>query len=296
MKRCPTCNTSYESSICNCPNCDFCPDLMDGFDAYAKEFACAGGGFKAGYLLELAQLEGANFWFRARNELIMWMLEKYCKGFHSFFEIGCGTGYVLSGVATHFPHVKLHGSEIFVSGLEFAAARLPSAKLMQMDGRNIPFEGEFDVIGAFDVLEHIEEDETVLAQMHAALNPRGFILLAVPQHAWLWSPTDEYACHVRRYAASDLHHKVENAGFRILRSTSFVTSLLPAMIVSRFFQKKIADQKFDAAAEMKISSWLNALFYRALRVELGLIKRGLNLPVGGSRLIVAEKAGAIKDN
>lgn len=296
MKRCLTCDTCYKSSISNCPNCDFSPDLIDGFDAYAKEYACAGGGFKSGYFAELAELEDVNFWFRARNELILWILEKYCQGFNSFFEIGCGTGYVLSGVAERFPHAKLHGSEIFVSGLEYAAARLPTAKLMQMDGRNIPFEGEFDVIGAFDVLEHIEEDETVLAQMYAALNPRGFILLAVPQHTWLWSPTDEYACHVRRYAALDLHNKVENAGFRILRSSSFVTSLLPAMIVSRFFQKKIASQKFDATAEMKISPWLNAFFFRALTVELSLIKRGVNLPIGGSRLIVAEKPGVSKEN
>jgi hypothetical protein len=68
------------------------------------------------------------------------------------------------------------------------------------------------------------------------------------------------------------------------------------MIVSRFFQNKIASQKFDATAEMKISPWLNAFFFRALTVELSLIKRGVNLPIGGSRLIVAEKPGVSKEN
>jgi SAM-dependent methyltransferase len=289
MKRCLTCDISYDSSLSNCPNCDSSPDLIEGFDAYAKEFARAGGGFKAGYFSELARLEDTNFWFRARNELILWMLGKYCQDFQSFLEIGCGTGYVLSGVAKRFPEAKLHGSEIFVSGLEYAASRLPSANLMQVDARNIPFENEFDVIGAFDVLEHIEEDETVLAQMHNALNPKGFMLLAVPQHPWLWSTTDEYACHVRRYVASDLHKKVESAGFRIIRSTSFVTTILPAMIVSRFSKKKVSTQKFDASTEMKISPWLNSLFYKMLSAELWAIKRELNFPVGGSRLVVAEK-------
>jgi SAM-dependent methyltransferase len=160
---------------------------------------------------------------------------------------------------------------------------------MQMDARSIPFENEFDVIGAFDVLEHIKEDEKVLAQMCMALKPEGLMLLTVPQHAWLWSPIDEYAFHERHYAAPDLHQKIEAAGFRVIRSTSFVTTLLPAMMISRFLQKKVSDKKFDATAELKISPWLNALFSRLLGAELALIKRGFNFPVGGSRLVVARK-------
>jgi SAM-dependent methyltransferase len=183
----------------------------------------------------------------------------------------------------------LYGSEIFVAGLGFASKRLPSAKFMQMDARKIPFENEFDVIGAFDVLEHIKEYEEVLTQICAALKPDGLMLLTVPQHAWLWSSMDEYAFHVRRYAAANLHQKIETAGFRVIRSTSFVTTLLPAMMISRFFQKEVSDKRFDAMAELKISPWLNSLFLRLLSTELALIKRGLNFSVGGSRLVVARK-------
>ena len=145
----------------------------------------------------------------------------------------CGTAYVLSGVAKKFPQAALNGSEIFLAGLGFAAARLPGAKFMQMDARVIPFDNEFDVVGAFDVIEHIKEDEQVLSQIHASLKPAGLMLLTVPQHAWLWSAADEYACHERRYAASDLHLKVKAAGFQLMRSTSFVSVLLPAMMASR---------------------------------------------------------------
>jgi len=262
---------------------------LDGFDSYAPDFAHDGGGFKSNYFFELARLEEANFWFRSRNQLIMWAIENYCPNFQSLLEIGCGTGYVLSGVSKNFPRSTLYGSEIFIAGLRFAAERLPSAKFMQMDARNIPFENEFDVIGAFDVLEHIKEDEEVLMQMRAALKPDGLMLLTVPQHAWLWSPIDEYAFHVRRYAAAGLHKKIEAAGFRVIRSTSFVTTLLPAMMISRFLQKKVSDKQFDATAELRISPWLNSLFSQFLRTELALIRMGLNLPSGGSRLVVARK-------
>lgn len=290
MKRCLSCNVCYASSIRNCPNCGFVPALVDGFDSYAPDFAHGGGGFKSNYFFELARLEEANFWFRSRNQLIIWAIENYCPNFQSLLEIGCGTGYVLSGVSKRFPHSTLYGSEIFIAGLGCAYARFPSAKFMQMDARNIPFKEEFDVIGAFDVLEHIEDDECVLAQVHAALKPHGFILITVPQHAWLWSSIDEYACHVRRYTASDLHQKIETAGFRIARSTSFVTTLLPAMMASRFLQGKVSNGNFDATAELKISPWLNSLFSKFLNAEFTLIKQGMNLPVGGSRLIVAKKS------
>jgi len=293
MKKCPACAALFPSMETACPICNWKPELQDGFPAFAPELAEEGGGFKTTYFAELAPLEAEYFWFRARNRLIIWALGKYARGLQSFLEIGCGTGYVLSGLASAFPGVRFHGSEIFTAGLAFAAARQPAIGFMQMDARYIPFVDEFDAIGAFDVLEHIEEDEQVLRQMYAALKPGGIMMLTVPQHAWLWSPVDEYACHVRRYSARELCVKVAGAGFEILRSTSFVSSLLPAMWVSRFF-KKGSLEDFDATAELKISPRLNSWFYKMLSAELALIGGGINFPVGGSRLLVARKPVAKK--
>ena len=289
MRLCLRCEVRYAPSIRDCPNCGFRPNLVNGFDSYAPDLLHEGGGFKPEYFSELALLEENNFWFKSRNQLLLWAMEKYLPKFESFLEIGCGTGYVLSGVSKKFPLPKLFGSEIFIAGLGFAASRVPTARFMQMDARRIPFESEFDVIGAFDVIEHIKEDEEVLRQTCVALKPEGWMLLTVPQHEWLWSPTDEYALHERRYTAADLHRKIKSAGFRVIRSTSFVTSLLPAMATSRFLQRKVSDKQFDSTAEMALSPWLNAIFSRMLSFELALIKTGLNFPAGGSRLVVARK-------
>lgn len=296
MKRCLACDNTFESNKIACPACDFRPELIDGFEAYASDYANQGGGFKASYFAELAQHEAAHFWFQMRNKLILWALEEYCLGFQSYLEIGCGTGFVLSAVARQYPSVQLNGSEIFVSGLGFAAERLPGVKLMQMDARHIPFDNEFDVIGAFDVIEHIAEDEAVLSQLYSALKPGGYLLLSVPQHAWLWSPADDYACHQRRYSATELHRKLEDAGFRSLRSTSFITTLLPAMMASRFYQKMVSKPGFDATAELKISPWLNQLFSSLLSIELSMIRLGLNFPLGGSRLVVAKKIETVREH
>lgn len=288
MKRCTACGTTRSSAEEYCSACSFIPKVREGFVTHAPQLMHEGGGFEAAYFPVLAELEAANFWFRARNELILWALQRYCGGFKSYLEIGCGTGYVLSGVAQGFPNANLTASEIFTSGLQFASQRVPQATLLQMDARDIPYRDEFDVVGAFDVVEHIQEDEAVLAQVHAALKPGGHLLLTVPQHQWLWSPSDDYARHERRYSAAELQRKVESAGFTVLRSGSFVSLLLPLMLVSRLASKRKASV-FDPLDEFKLPLWLNASLYRLMKMEIGLIKLGVNFPAGGSRFLVAQK-------
>ena len=293
MMICPQCSNALEEPsegrVPACTACGWTAERMDGFVAYAPAFARGGGGFDASYFQDLAECEGRNFWFRARSALIIWALKKYHPAFRSFMEIGCGTGYVLSGIAEAVPQARLLGSEIFVEGLRFAAERLATATLMQMDARAIPFANEFDAIGAFDVLEHIEEDERVLGEMHKALVSGGTLLVSVPQHPWLWSPTDDFAHHCRRYTARELRSKVEAAGFEVVRDTSFVSLLLPAMLASRLVTRQKPVEEIEVRDELTLPPLVNRVFEGVMALERSLIKAGLDLPVGGSRLIVARK-------
>lgn len=246
-------------------------------------------GFKTHYFKELAELEAGHFWFRVRNQLILWSITKHIQTLESFLEIGCGTGFVISCIAKQFPRARLIGSEYFEEGLVYARQRVPPAEFTQMDARCIPFESELDAIGAFDVLEHIEEDAVVLQQIYKALRPGGFVFITVPQHRWLWSAVDDSACHVRRYEANELYNKVRKAGFDIIRSTSFVSTLLPVMYASRFLQRNKTDMSIDGMAELHINPILNKIFEWFLSFELVLIRLGVSFPVGGSRMLVALK-------
>lgn len=246
-------------------------------------------GFKTQYFKELAELEAGNFWFRSRNKIILWAIRQYTPNLHSFMEIGCGTGFVISAIASNFPKAKLLGCEFLEEGLVYARKRVPNAVFTQMDARNITYQSKLDAIGAFDVLEHIDDDDTVLQQIYITLKFGGFLYITVPQHGWLWSVVDEYACHIRRYDANELHRKVSNAGFEIIRSTSFVSTLLPAMYISRLLKQKKMDVSIDTMAELRINPILNKIFEWLLNFELLLINFGISLPVGGSRLLIARK-------
>jgi len=286
MKLCPACVQPFDAADWLCPACGFTPPKTGAFSSFAQPEG--GDGFQPEFFAELAKLEAGHFWFRGRNRLLLWAFGKYFPRAESLMEIGCGTGYVLSGVARAFPHLRLCGSEYFAEGLPFAASRLPGVELIQADARNLPFEAEFDVVGAFDVLEHIAEDEAVLRCVHRVVRPGGGILLSVPQHPWLWSAQDDYACHVRRYAANELRDKVEAAGFRIEMMTSFVSLLLPVMLLSRRKASALGEER-DVLAEFRLGRLASTVCTAAMAAEFALVRLGLRFPVGGSLLVVARK-------
>jgi SAM-dependent methyltransferase len=289
MKVCLRCQNRFSADDWRCSNCGYFPNDSDGFLAFSPTLAETNDGFRPEYFDNLAALEYGNFWFRSRNRLITWALRRYFPGVRRFLEIGCGTGFVLSAIRREFPALDLSGSELFAKGLAFARQRLPGVELVQMDACQIPFDSEFDVIGAFDVLEHIEEDETALAQMFQASKRGGGIMVTVPQHAFLWSGVDDYSCHKRRYSRKELIEKLERTGFTISRVTSFASFILPLMIISRMKSKR-SNLHFDPLAEYRIPRQLNQVLETVMAVERSLITSGVSFPAGGSLLAIARRA------
>ena len=288
MKVCIKCGAQFTHPDWSCPVCGFVPTCSNGVRVLVPEGHAAPAGYDAAFFSPLAKMEESSFWFRARTRVITWAIGKYFPSSRNYLEVGAGTGCVLAGVAAAFPDLELHASEPFKEGLVFARQRVAKAVFMQMDANDIPFVDEFDLIGAFDVLEHIGDDESVLGQIHRAIAPGGGILLTVPQHEFLWSQQDEAAGHQRRYSAKNLRKKVECAGFRVCRMTSFVSLLLPAMLGSRLLKmRRQAD--FDPLDELRVGARLGSAMESVMNIELAIIRAGMSLPLGGSLLLVGKK-------
>jgi len=286
MKKCLQCQEAFESNDWRCPKCSGEPIFEGPIPLFAPALAAENDGFPALSFERLFEMEESNFWFRGRNELIVWAIRRYFGHAKSFFEIGCGTGYVINGIREKFSSLKLSGSEIHRRGLTFASRRLPSVELLQMDARAIPFVNEFDLVGLFDVLEHIEEDVKVLNQIFDAVRSEsGGLILTVPQHKFLWSQNDVFACHCRRYSKAELTSKVERAGFEVVFVSSFVSLLLPLMFMSRLTKR--SSKNYNPEDEFKIPKVLNKVLEVVMSVERHLIQIGVRLPLGGSLLLIA---------
>jgi len=288
MRICPQCCQGPLSENWQCPSCQYQPRREEGWLLFAPDLMKEHEGFPPERYPVLARFESGNFWFRSRNKLILWILQRRLRPMKTFLEVGCGTGFVLSGVRSAFPEVSLSASEIDSAGLPFVRQKVESADIFQMDARRIPFREEFDVIGAFDVIEHIEEDEEVLSQIYNACKPGGGVIITVPQHPFLWSEVDVFSSHKRRYSKNELVGKIQKAGFEIVETTSFVSLLLPLMLLSRL-KTKSKKEDFDPMRELSLPSFLNRMFCWIMDFERVLIKAGLRFPVGGSLLCVGKK-------
>lgn len=271
-----------------CPSCNWTPATHGQWPVFAPDIAESNDGFAVEFFSTLFDAEADHFWFKARSRLLAWAIRMHVLNARTLLEIGCGTGCVLTGLRETFPALTCAGSEAFIGGLEFAARRLSGVNLYQMDARRIPFDSEFDIVGAFDVIEHIEEDEIVLREMYQAVVPGGSVMITVPQHDWLWSDADELSRHKRRYSRTELTGKLKRAGFTNIRTWSFVSLLLPLMWLHRHLPAKGAPDP-SGRSELQIGRWMNTACGRVMDIERALITRGMSLPWGGSLLAIADR-------
>jgi SAM-dependent methyltransferase len=288
MRRCVSCDARFDASTWVCPTCGYEPDRAGDVLLFAPDAAEGDGGFQPEAFDALPEIEEKSLWFTSRNRLIVWAIGRHFPRADSLFDLGCGTGYVLAALRCAFPRLRLTGAELFPEGLSYARGRVPDATFYQLDARDIPFDREFDVVGAFDVLEHCDDDRGFLAGMHRAVKPGGGVVITVPQHPWLWGPSDEYARHCRRYTRRELVAKVRATGLQLELVTSFVSFAFPLMVLSRL-RDRIAPASYDPVREHTEARRLDPVFGALARAELELIRRGLSLPVGGSLLAIARR-------
>jgi SAM-dependent methyltransferase len=270
-----------------CPACGQRVAQADGISMFAPSLADTVSGFDPVSFATLAKIEATHFWFVTRNELIVGLANRFFPNARRYLEIGCGNGAVLRALAQSRRWERLVGSDLHPTGLAYARARLPrEIEFVQMDATKIPAANAFDLIGAFDVVEHIADDEAVLRGLRQASAIRGGTIIAVPQHPWLWSRADEIGHHQRRYRRGELETKLRRNGFEILFSSSFTALLLPLMAASRL-KAYVAPSDGDIEREFALSPAVNAMFTAILRAEVGLTLAGLRWPAGGSRVVVA---------
>jgi len=266
---------------------------IEGIRCYAPQVALDCADYPSDGFDVSADVEARSFWCRTRNRVLRQVFERFIDRSQprEVLEIGCGIGGVI-GSLRQIPNLRLTGSEIYIQGLRYARAKMPDVEFIQLDATAIPFRDAFDVVGAFDVLEHIDDDELVMRQVCASLRPDGFFVVTVPQYQWMWSTLDTLVHHKRRYSRRELTSKLRAAGFDVIYVTSFVTTLFPFMLVSRLRDRgrPSVDAKAEFSEWVSLPGALNRLFDWMTRLDEVALKLGLTLPFGGSLLAVARRS------
>ena len=236
--------------------------LVDGIKCYSPEVASAYTDYPdSGFDLTDENAE-SSFWVSSRNRLFKSIVQRHLlpTGKTKFLEIGCGTGDFIQQIAKN-DHLEITGSEIYLKGLVYAKKNLPSVDFVQFDVTQGKIGEQFHIITAFDVIEHIENDDAALSNISQMLKKDGVLIMSVPQHMFLWSKLDEIVKHKRRYSRRELVAKLKANDLDITFATSFLFTLFPLMLLSRLFDRGDDQSPSDERAlekRVKFSGVLNS--------------------------------------
>ena len=233
---------------------------------------------------QMAELDERHWWYRARREVLAELIRREARppANAAILEIGCGTGHNLA-MLSEFGHVD--GLELDDEARALSEKRLGravmSAPLPEL--ADVP-KGHYDLIGAFDVIEHIDADSAAIASIASRLKPGGKFVMAVPAHQWMWSAHDVMNHHKRRYSKPALRRLIEGSPLNLVKLGYFNSLLFPLAVVERAASKLRG--KEDADVKLPPAP-LNAALEKVFAAERYLVGR-LPLPPGLSLFAVAE--------
>ncbi|MBZ0252726.1 MAG: class I SAM-dependent methyltransferase [Candidatus Methylomirabilis sp.] len=244
---------------------------------------------------EFFALEGRHWWFLGRRKLFMTLIRKYFgkRDDARILDVGCGTGMNMDGLAEFGTVYGMDGSQL---ALEFCRKR-GFERLTMGHMYEIPFsEKSFDLVTAFDVVEHEEDDRATLRGFRDLLREGGQIVLSVPAYMFMWGEHDDAAHHKRRYTVQELASKVRESGFQVLKVTYFNFWLFPLAVAFRYMKRWLGALNKRLGRELPLKSdfiitsppVINPIFQAIFATEAELSTR-VDFPYGASIVIVAQK-------
>ena len=235
----------------------------------------------------LFRVEQSHWWYTGRRRIIASFVEDICRRVTDrrprILDVGCGTGANLLLLSKYG---DAEGVDVSDDALAFCRER-GLEQVTKGAGEELPHaDNTFDLVTAFDVVEHMDDDLAGLREMYRVLRPGGHALLFVPTFMFLWGLQDDVSNHRRRYRLAELRRVLEQAGFEIERSTyANITFFLPILLVRKFM--KLTGLKASTENSINVSA-LNGVF-GALFGSESTVLRYTNLPFGVSGLCVARK-------
>jgi len=249
------------------------------------------------YYKEYYHLERNHWWFRARLEIIESLLQKKIldsgKEKIKILNAGVATGATTTMLEKYGEVTSL---EYDKDCCEFLKTNL-NMEVINGSLTELPFQDDtYDLVCAFDVIEHIEDDSTAVSEIRRVLKQDGFIYLTVPAFNFLWSHHDDVNHHFRRYTIGNLSQVVSKNKFNLKHKTYFNSILFPPIFLMRMFSKLLPKKKQDDSTGsdfelFKTSGLINKIFFWLFRKERWFLSKNIRFPFGVSLLLIGKKAG-----
>lgn len=154
-------------------------------------------------------------------------------------EIGAGIGNYSEELLGHAEHLDMvEPATRPAQMLETRMAEKGRVRLIRSTAEGWAAKAEpacYDSVVMINVLEHIEDDQAMVAEIFRTLKPGGHFLLFVPALMMLFSRLDSLHGHYRRYGLEEAIRKVQATGFVIEKARYVdVLGVLPWLIINKW--------------------------------------------------------------
>ncbi len=241
---------------------------------------------EAAYYKEYFHLEREHWYFRARNQIIMEHIDKVVAGANDLkiLNVGAGTGFTSQLLEKHGTVKSL---EYDKDCFDFVKGKLD----IDIDNGSIlelPYaDHEFDVVCAFDVIEHVEDDQLGVDELKRVCKKNGVVVVTVPAYQFLWSKHDEVNHHFRRYKKNQLLRLFDDSEKFIYHSYYNFWLFLPIAffrVINNLFSitKTTEEDTGSDFGVIKQDSIISKFLYQLFYSETFFVKRFIKLPFGVS--------------
>jgi SAM-dependent methyltransferase len=237
------------------------------------------------------RLEDRHWWFVGRRHVLLALLDRHVgpdpSGERRVLDVGCGTGSML-GYLSRYGHAE--GVDAEEAAVSFCRRRgLTGVQRAEIPPLPFP-DGRFQLVTAFDCLEHIDDDPGTLTEIRRVLAPGGVLFATVPAYQALWGNQDRISHHRRRYSASLLRARLVAAGLEPRRTSYFNTLLFPPIAAVRL-ARRLLPTNANPRSDLEMTGGtglVNRLLTKVFAAEAELLVRR-DLPFGVSLLAIGAR-------
>ena len=248
------------------------------------------------YYKEYYELERSHWWFKAReviikNNIKLVLSSKLNSNPLKILNIGCSTGRS-SEYLSEFGEVTSIEYDDFCCVF---AREKTGLEIIHGSITELPFaEKTFDLVCAFDVVEHVEDHQLAVNEMKRVAKENAIIFITVPAFMSLWSHHDEINQHFRRYKKKEIETLFENENNgKKIQSTYFNFFLFPPIYIFRRLSSifKFGKKRKGAGSDFEAFNpgLINTILFKIMKFESFFVTRKITLPFGVSILYTWRK-------
>jgi SAM-dependent methyltransferase len=199
--------------------------------------------------------------------------------------VGCGTGGTIDMLEKFGTVDNVDISDDAISFMK----QNGYTRLTKVDDIALPFKDKtYDMVGAFDVLEHIENQTGALKEWKRILKDDGAVVITVPAYQWLWSDHDKSLYHERRYTTARIKQAATEAGLRVEKKSYAIVFSLPLVVAFRYINKITGKETDSETSYVEVPKWVNSLFTQFLYLE-ALMHNFIKFPFGTTVVTILKK-------